>query len=223
MADLLQDFFKRDLSETEMDALEKALKESPESALGFEAQLELYRQKIGLPHQPLPQSLQTLPKTAGPVGWSGVAMKWVIAAILGAGVIGAAVWKFWPNPTPVKVSASVPVRTMPSTGMSSSVKSSIAKVARPAPVSPQPASTQTVDNGLRVIVHTAQAAPVTVRILGQGGQEVRALYSGMVQPGEWIFQWDGLLPDGQSAPPGGYQIEVQSNGRHLTKDISVKP
>ncbi len=100
-----------------MDALEKALKESPESALGFEAQLELYRQKIGLPHQPLPQSLQTLPKTAGPVGWSGVAMKWVIAAILGAGVIGAAVWKFWPNPTPVKVSASVPVRTMPSTGM----------------------------------------------------------------------------------------------------------
>ena len=223
MADLLQDFFKRDLSESELDALETALKGSPEAALGFEAQLELYRQKIGMPHQPLPESLRSLPKQGGSIGWSGAGMRWLIAAVLGAGVLGTAVWKFWPNPSPVKVSASAPVPAVASTVMASIDKSPVKTIAKLASLQPQSAATKTVDNGMRVIIHTAQAAPVTVRILDQGGKEVRALYSGMVQPGEWIFQWDGLLPDGQSAPPGGYKIEVQSNGRHLTKDISVKP
>jgi flagellar hook assembly protein FlgD len=61
-----------------------------------------------------------------------------------------------------------------------------------------------------------------VRILDSTGHEVRALFAGPVQPGEWIFQWDGLLPDGKPAPPGDYQIDVQSGSRHAAKKVQVK-
>lgn len=207
MADLIQEFFMRDLSETEHDELGKLLQGSPDAALRYEGLLEQNYLATGLPMPSLPKGLQNLrhPGSGGLAGGSGLA-KVLIVALAAAAVVA---WKFWPRST-----VEVPVPT-------TQTKIKLRHVL-PRRVQPQPANPAAEGQELSVVVDSPQTALVTVRILDGAGREMRSLYTGFVQPGHWSFQWDGMLSDGSPAPAGDYRIDVQSGALHQTKDIKIK-
>jgi hypothetical protein len=221
MADLIQEFFERELSETEADSMGKLLGESPDEALRFEGLLEKHYLATGLPFPELPPSLQSLPFK--PSGWGGVGA-WKFLAVLAAAGVAFVAWKYWPSP-----SVSLPAVAIPAPAAIPQVPAPAIANPRPAQavippmIEPQPAGPMAEGKELSVVIGTQEKTLVTVRILGQGGKEIRDLYTGFVQPGHWSFKWDGELSDGNPAPAGNYQIDVQSGASHQTKDIRIKP
>ncbi len=219
MADLVQEFFTRELSEAEHAALSKLLESSPDAALSYEKMLQQHYLATGLPQPTLPQGLQSLPHPggAGPVGWSGAAK--LLLVVLAAG--GTALWKFWPQ-----TKMEVPLQVQPQTVQQPIEKSSVSTlkpvVQKPVPIQPLSAGPGQEGQELSVLVDAPQKSLVTVRILDSGGKEVRALYAGFVQAGRWDFKWDGLLDNGEAAGTGDYRIDVQAGEAHMSKNIRIK-
>ncbi len=215
MADLIEQFFTRDLNEAEQEALSNLLQESPEAALKYERLLEQNYLATGLPLPTLPKGLQALPKTGGSLAGKGLILK--ILAVALAAVTAGVVWRFWPK------SVGIPEAVQPPAQQAPEKPSISGMIHKPlAPVLPQAAEPSQEGQELSVLVNTAQKSLVTVRILDSGDREVRTLYTGFVDPGHWSFQWDGLLENGQPAGAGDYRIDVQSGATHLTKDIQIK-
>src|SRR5579871_878240 len=106
MADLIEQFFTRDLSEAEHEALGKLLQESPEAAAKYESLLEQNYLATGLPKPTLPNSLNYIPKGSGSLLGKGALLK-VLAAGLAVVTAGMA-WKFWPK-AEIPVSIQQPV------------------------------------------------------------------------------------------------------------------
>lgn len=218
MVDLVQEFFKRDLSEAEHEALSKLLEGSPEASARYEGLLQQNYLATGLPQPTLPHGLQNLPQARG----SGTALLSGGLKILLAGLVaGAALWKFWPQP---KVETSLPTQTkaIPNVVQKPVIASIKRSTNKPAPVQPLAGSPSQEGQELSVLVDAPQKSLVTVRILDASGKEVRALYTGFVEAGHWNFKWDGLLENGQPAGAGDYRIDVQSGAAHQTKDIRIK-
>jgi hypothetical protein len=216
MTDLVQEFFTRDLSEVEHEALSKLLEGSPEATARYEGLLQQNYLATGLPQPTLPHSLQSLPHVGGGgmTIWGG-GLKILLAGL----VAGAALWKFWPQP---KVEGTLPQTAQQVTFPKPSVASLKMSAHKPAPIEPSALNPAQEGQELSVLVDAPQKALVTVRILDAGGREVRALYTGFVQAGRWNFTWDGLLENGRSAGPGDYRIDVQTGAAHQTKDIRIK-
>jgi hypothetical protein len=216
MADLIEQFFARDLSEAEQEALSKLLQESPEAALKYERLLERNYLATGLPQPILPKGLTTFPKTGGSLAGKSLLLKLLAVGL--AAVAGGLLWKFW-HKTNMAVPAAIqqPIQQVI---QKPSIPAVIQK--KLAPVQPLAAGPSQEGQELSVVVNTAQKSLVTVRILDRSGREVRALYTGFVDPGHWAFQWDGLLENGQPANAGDYRIDVQSGATHLSKDIQIK-
>jgi len=215
MADLIEQFFMRDLSEAEHEALSGLLQQSPDAALKYEGLLEQNYLATGLPQPTLPQGLKYLPKGGGSLLGKGVLPKLLAVGL--AVMAGGLAWKFWPRaevPAAIQQSATQPMA--PKHSMPAVIHRKLV------PVEPLAAGPAQEGQELSVILNTAQKSLVTVRILGPDGREVRALYTGFVAPGKWAFQWDGLLGDGQPAGAGDYKIDVQSGESHLSKDIQIK-
>lgn len=216
MADLIQEFFTRDLNEAEQEALSKLLSESPEAALSYEGSLERNYLALGLPQPVLPPGLQ-YPRHIGSGAASGNG--WLSLALAGSALLGLALWKFWPQ-----APASLPAPQAVAQRASAAVPKVVMKHALqpPAPIAPQAVGPSQEGQELSVIVEAPHQSLVTVRILDGTGKEVRALYTGFVQPGKWAFQWDGLLGNGEPAQAGSYRIDVLSGETHLSKDIRIK-
>ncbi len=215
MQDLIEQFFTRDLSEAEHEALSKLLEQSPEAAVKYEGLLEQNYLALGLPQPSLPNSLNYIPKGGGSLLGKGALLK-VLAAGL-AVVTAGLVWKFWPR-TEIPAAIQQPVvRQIPQ-------KHSIPAVIQRklVPVQPLAAGPALEGQELSVVLNTEQKSLVTVRILDPQGREVRAIYTGFVDPGKWAFRWDGLLGNGRAAEAGDYKIDVQSGESHLSKNIQIK-
>lgn len=213
MADLVLEFFQRDLSEAEHDALSRLLEQSPDAALNYQSLLEQNYLATGLPQPTLPKGLQSLPHIGGGgLPGSGTFLK---LFLVGLAATGLAVWKFWPQSKAV-VPAAV------QKAASKSVIPSVIHRVKPSVPLPVTAGPTQEGRELSILLNTAQKSLVTVRILGPDGREVRSLYTGFVQPGKWSFQWDGLLQNGEAAGAGDYKIDVQSGESHLSKDIQIK-
>jgi hypothetical protein len=210
MADLIHEFFERELSETEADVLSEQLRLSTDESLRFEGLLESHYLATGLPLPELPASLQNLPLNPGGLG-SALGLK--LFAVLVATGLGYAVYKFWPSPAVAPQAVLAPVVSV----------SQPAVITKLLPVQPKSVSPTATGEELSVVVGAQEKTLVTVRILNHEGGEVRDLYTGFIQPGHWSFQWDGDLSDGVPAPAGEYQIDVQSGALHQTKDIQIKP
>jgi hypothetical protein len=218
MTSLVEDFFIRDLSEAEHEALSKLLEGSPEAASRYESLLQQNYLATGLPQPSLPKALHTLPHlgSGGLTFLSGT----IKLLLVGLGVVGAALWKFWPAPQaeitkPVQSLAVQPALEKPP---AANVKPAV----QPAPAQPLAAGTGPEGQELSVEVDAPQRSLVTVRILNSSGKEVRALYAGFVEAGQWNFKWDGLLENGEAAGAGDYRIDVQTGDSHLSKEIRVK-
>jgi hypothetical protein len=212
MADLIQEFFERELSGPEADSLGTLLQESPDEALRFEGLLENHYLATGLPLPQLPASLQNLPLSPGGMGAMG---GWKLFALLVVAGAGFALWKYWPGSQTLPAKAAL----APVASISQPVFSAPAK---PQPVHPRKADPAAVGEELSVVVGAAEKTLVTVRVLDAEGKEVRDLYTGFISPGHWSFQWDGLLSAGAPAPTGNYQIDVQAGALHQTKDVHIQ-
>ncbi len=226
MADLITEFFERELTETEADSLGDLLRESPDETLRFEGLLEGHYLATGLPSPQLPASLLKLPPSPG--GWGGAGgLK--LLFLLGAAGLGLLAWKFRPitsffqpaaipasatlSQSPVFSTAPKPVNTLPQP----------ANAAKSEPVQPQEAGPVAEGEELSVEVGTQEKTLITVRVLNHEGKEICDIYTGFVQPGQWSFRWNGNLADGMPAPAGAYQIDVQAGALHQSKDIQIKP
>ncbi|HUO57639.1 MAG TPA: FlgD immunoglobulin-like domain containing protein [bacterium] len=84
----------------------------------------------------------------------------------------------------------------------------------------QPASPK--HDSIEVVVHRLAPGPVTVQVLDGQGVPLLLLFQGILKEGNWAFDWNGRLPDGQAAAPGRYQIQVQSGGRVQAKNVLIR-
>jgi hypothetical protein len=218
MIDLVQEFFKRDLTEAEQEALSKLLERSPEAASSYERLLEQNYLATGLPQPTLPKGLQSLPHPgAGGIAGLGGSIKILLVVLAAAGV---ALWKFWPQ---TKAEISMPIQQSAQHILEKHLTVPVKPVVKKlVPIQPSAAGPAQEGQELSVIVDAPQRSLVTVRILGPAGNEVRALYTGFVEVGRWDFKWDGLLGNGEAAGPGDYRIDVQSGAAHQSKDIRIK-
>jgi hypothetical protein len=81
--------------------------------------------------------------------------------------------------------------------------------------------TKTYSN-LSVVVNQSQLGFISVRLTDPRGAEIKRLYLGNLGPGNWVFEWDGKLPNGLAASPGYYQIEVKSGSFIQRKSIQIQ-
>ncbi|HJT24507.1 MAG TPA: hypothetical protein VJ873_08005 [bacterium] len=104
-----------------------------------------------------------------------------------------------------------------------SAKGALAKPEQPA-LTPVNAATQAhhPHSNLEVLVKQAKPGTVTVRVVEPDGSQAVMLYQGLLQPGSWIFDWNGRLADGSPPPAGTYQIQVVSGAVTLHKDVVIR-
>jgi murein DD-endopeptidase MepM/ murein hydrolase activator NlpD len=79
------------------------------------------------------------------------------------------------------------------------------------------------ESGVRIDFRFGGASPqnVSVRIAG-GGQEVRRIEMGQLQPGQdHAVTWDGLTDTGKAAPNGSYRVLVGPSGSQLAEAGTV--
>jgi hypothetical protein len=208
MIDLVEKFFQQDLSEAEAQELEKLLLHSPETASRFNQIAESAYIATGLPHHQWPGKPIHLP----PAGGLGTGLKVLLAlAAAGAGLVAVRFWPQRPVELPVQTAAP-PAQVQPA------VKAVLSAPAKPAPLAPK----ELEGDQLSVLVETAAPSLVTVRILDASGKEVRALWAGVLDPGQKSFRWDGRLSDGNAAPGGDYQIQVQNGPHTLLKKVRIE-
>jgi hypothetical protein len=206
MTNLVEEFFKRDLSETEAQALEDLLETSSGDAMRFGAKLRGEYLSLGLPD----------PQTPSPsMATASHSLTWVKAFLLTAAFAGlaATAWRFSSKPAivPIPHAVALPIITRHREALP------------PPPVAIPERLTSTAEgNRLSVVVELGKAAPVKVSILGPNHQTVRALYDGNLQPGKWSLHWDGLLDDGSKAPAGDYHIQVRSGSSEMSKTVSIE-
>jgi hypothetical protein len=212
MADLIQAFFDRDLTEVESSQLEKLLRDSTDQAGRFAELSEKAYLATGLPPHVWPGKPITIPHIGG-MGW-GLKLFLALCAV-GLGTVLYLVKTPPPPSLPVQQTAPAlpPVRSLP--------------VAKPKFVMPkkmlaQPVSPQWVADELSVVVETEKSSLVTVLIKDTSGREIRDLYAGVLDPGHWAFRWDGQGKDGKPVAPGDYQIQVQNGSNVLTKKIRIE-
>lgn len=238
--DLVEQYFQRELTPAEKQALDELMERSPEAARLFVERSKALYQPQALPEFPLPS--QPLPLGGGPrlsKWW------WVLA---GYGLLAAAFWIWsrnhdfhwpWESSEPVALSepAVIPVQNGPKT--SSLTAALLANAgAEPDPAAPPAPEDEGNDDvhpipvtalppsilehpGLRALVNRAVPGRVTVTVLDATGKEVRFLYSGVVQTGQWAFEWNGRRTDGSRAPIGSYMIQVMSGSNVQKQEVWI--
>lgn len=212
---LTEEFFKRDLTEAEAEAMDHLLENSTEDALRFGENLKAEYLALGLAVPEIPKHWG-LPHPAA----SGLSLvKAALTALLLAGA-GALAWHYGGPAASMKTETAIPVLPAPAPAM----------VRHEAPLPPPPIEIPQRLEGaseeggrLSVVVEMDKAAPVKVTILNGQDQPVRALYNGVLSAGKWSLHWDGLTADGSKAAPGGYRIKVESGSSRMSKTVSIEP
>jgi hypothetical protein len=215
MADLIEKFFRSELTEAEDEALAKRLASSEDAAEQFADSAEKAYFSFGLPEPQAPGRLARFLRSY----WGRLLP---VVVTLG----GLATWYWWPKmesgPVPKvltapKMESSPRGEEVPKPQTPVRVQEKVKGLEAP----PNP-DFKTDYRDLKVVVDQENEGPVTVRILDPSGIEVRRLYEGPLQAGKWAFKWDGILDSGLPAPPGGYQIEVQSGMVSKSREIEIK-
>lgn len=211
MDDLVKAYFERNLTEAEAGELENLLKNSPEQAQQFAELSEKAYLATGLPAHQWPGHSISIPQ----ISRLGANWKWWLP--LCAAGLGALLWHLKTQPpAEVPIAKSAPVI--------SGIQNHLARPAQqvvPQKIQVLPSQKQWEGDQLSVLVETEKSSLVTVRILDDQGREVRALFAGVLDTGQWNFVWDGLLANGSQALNGSYEIQVQNGSRILSKTVHL--
>jgi hypothetical protein len=242
--DLVEEYFKRDLSAAEEAQLAKLLAASPEAALKMaEGMAGLYRQggqeEPSWPEKPLPAG-----RWKGSWPW----IKLSLFALLNLGLVALGVYAlgtFLKTRIPVPAAAvTVEYAPLPEAGpvhritkgvrpqKAASVAPLIAASAPPAPAPPAALpALQTAPalpvigrqfEQLSVVVDNPQAGLATVKVFDSGHNLVRRLFTGILPEGKQTLTWDGKTDQGGTAAPGTYGLEVQSGDKVIRGEVHVK-
>ena len=211
MDDLVKAYFERNLTEAEAGELETLLKNSQEHAQRFAEFSEKAYVSTGLPEHQWPGKTFPIPRIGGwGTGWK----LWLALAATGLGTL---LWRLNSH-SPAVVAVSQPGLAV--SGMQNHLAPPVRQVV-PQKIQAIPEQKQLEGNQLSVLVETEKSSLVTVRILDGQGREVRVLFAGVLDPGQWNFVWDGLLANGSPALNGTYQIQVQNGSHILSKPVRL--
>jgi hypothetical protein len=229
MTDLIEKYFREDLTEGEEKKLSEELLHSEDSASRFGALAEQKYVSYGLPE----------PVLNGPDATGGGFLRtWgrcLLLVLAGLSIFGAAGWVIL---CAVRQQATGDVQSV-----SAPTLGAIAPIEKPlvskheVPVGVKKIVQQIVEapptpvmtdrepargKGLQIVFHMITEGRAAVRVLSPSGIEVRKLLDGNMKTGSWTVDWDGRLPDGRPAQPGLYRIEVQTNGTVKSRDVRIR-
>jgi hypothetical protein len=239
--DLLEEYFKRDLSAAEEAELAKLLAASPEAALKMaEGMSALYRQggqdEPRWPERPLPA---TLWKRSGP--W----IKLGFYLLLNLGLIALVVYllSLFPKIHTALPAGPVTVEYAPLTEDHPLTRPRKTTAPPKAPFAPQPPNAQSAlpnlpapappvlpnlpiigrqFEQLSVVVDNPQEGLATVKIYDQGHTLIRRLFTGILPAGKQTLTWDGQTDQGGTAPSGTYSLEVQSGDKVIRSEVHIQ-
>ncbi|HVM31672.1 MAG TPA: FlgD immunoglobulin-like domain containing protein [bacterium] len=223
--DLIEKFFKADLTESEEADLGERLKSSTEEALRFGARAEERYRAYGLPEPQLAKPL-ALPGTRSPLSWMHLGLK-ALAALLALALASVVVFGLWRAFAPPADSGAPDLNASapPVSGAEPTVVApqrwprALAPVLTPVDLSRSPGRAL---SSLSIRVEKAQAGPVTVEVLNLEGAPLVKLYQGDLAAGLWGFEWNGRLKDGSAAKSGYYQIQLDSDSGPQKKIIQIQ-
>ncbi len=244
MADLLLEFFKRDLTEAEEQQLANLIAGAPQQSLRFAELAHAAYLQTGLPDTGGGNGGN------GSGGFGGGGMTHLIGPILLKSVVlltltGLTAYGIFrllhaapipsvslppaviqniapakPQPViPKVISVTKPAKPAPQAPLQTLPLKALAK---PGMVNPVAYDSAKKYEGLDIMVEQKTSGLLTVRALDSGKNEVRLLFAGMLKPGKWDFVWDGKTENGEPAQPGTYRVEVQSGKEVLTKAVVIR-
>ncbi len=233
--DLIKKYFQEDLSEAEEKALSEKLLASTEDALRFGEEAHARYARYGLPEPELSKPLigfaASTPSVSAALHLTYLGLK-VLAALLGLALTGVVAFGLWRAFAPVSVDSGTQTPDLPAAPLVTPAQihkvhsgTSSMKTLRVVPVltpidldhpSGKPFS------NLSITVHKVAAGAVTVQVTTLEGKSLVPLYRGYLEPGNWGFEWNGQLSNGQAAASGYYQIQLDSGSAAQKKVIQIQ-
>lgn len=212
--DLVKDFFKRDLSDAELDRLQKGLA-SEEEALCFSSAAQRFHKALGAG---VAAALLLKLAQAGKGGTSffggngllglGAKAAMVKATVMavGASVVvagGFVTYQVYQGTLPAANEPVAPVLPLPSI-----------------PANPEPVERHGKQVAMRLELQVA--AQVQAVITDAQGNVIRQLGSHRMEAGVHRLIWDGYTEEGQAPAPGRYQVLVRWNGKEAGKWVELR-
>ncbi len=213
--DLVKDFFKRDLSDAELDALQRRLSSESE-ALRFSTEAERFHKALGAAAiAALALKLMNVGKGGfwtGSGGWGlaakATAVKMAVA-VAGVSIVTAGSVAVYRNYR-VQESAPLPAVAEP--------------MAPVLPTQPKPIAAKPEQRGKQVALKLDLQAPamVSALVVDTEGNVIRDLGTQNMDAGLNRLVWDGYDEQGQVPGPGKYQVLVRWNGKEAGKWVELR-
>lgn len=198
----MEEYFKRDLTESEEQQLADRLASDPQDASLFAQSMAAHYKECGLPEPVWPGGALPFPRSRG---WK----KWLFLLILIPFGWSYHHWASQPSTAPQGGSVeTAPIKTEPQKHVLDTT-------------SKKPSGTKYQE--LSVVVNQRQTGLVTVRVVDNQDHLIRTLYAGILKPGNPSFTWDGKTEQGALAPAGRYFVEVKSGKDMFRKEVKVDP
>jgi len=224
MSDLIEKFFREDLTEAEEKTLSEQLLHSEEAADRFGALSEQKYVSYGLTEPVL-----------GDGGFLKTWGKLILLLLAGLTILGVTGWAMLCC-VRQRVTAEIPAETAPLLGSvapiektspsqpvaSSTVRKVVRQVVEAPPTPVMTDHSPAKGKGLQIVFRMSTEGRAAIRVLDPSGAEVRRLFDGTMKTGSWSVDWDGHLADGKAARPGLYHIEVQTNGIVKSREVRIR-
>jgi len=212
--DLVEEYFKRDLTEDEERLLSETLAASPEAAERLAQGMTALYLASGLPEPHWPGGDPPFPHSK----WE--TLRPLLPMLTALILILWALLHWLPRSIPSFPSLAKPLAT-PIPYHAPKVKA-LHKVLEPIlhPALNPPEGH--VYHLPAAVVDLATPGLVTVRVLDGANIEIRTLYAGPLPAGKRTFTWDGKTDRGALSPAGTYFIEVKSGLKVMRQEVRVE-